>query len=111
MGENKARGANNSAFNSQMMSLLGQRGQLENQRDKVVADGETQRDQFDAQDQDNYYTNMAANLTNFGTNIQGLGRNLNKRQENTDNADLIGLMSKNGIRIGRKKGRLKIVNN
>lgn len=85
------------AFSQQMMSLLGQRSQLENTQDQVVMQGEGQRDIADRQDRDSYFSNMAQNLTNFGTNIQGMGKNLNTMQGNKDMTSLMSQLSKYGL--------------
>ena len=85
------------AFSQQMMNLLGQRSQLENTQDQVVMQGEAQRDISDRQDRDSFYSNMAQNLTNFGTNVQGLGKNLNTMQGNKDMTSLISQLSRYGL--------------
>jgi hypothetical protein len=94
-----------------MMGILSQRTQLENDKDLKEMSGATSRDLEDKGDTDNFYSNMAANLVNAGTNIQGIGKNLNINKQNQDDEDLIGLLSKNGIKIGRdKNGRRVLVN-
>lgn len=107
---NKAKANVNATFANQLTGLLNQRGQLENTQDRMEMSGQTQADDLAAQDLDNYYSNMAQNLTNFGTNVQGIGKAINTSRGNRDNLDLLGTLSTNGITIGRKKGRLKIVN-
>jgi hypothetical protein len=108
---NKANANLKATFAGQLNGLLGQRGQLENQKDMMEMRGQTQADDLAAQDMDNYYSNMAQNLTNFGTNLQGIGKSLNVHRSNQDDIDLLSTLSTNGISIGRRNGKLKIVNN
>lgn len=112
MNTSKAKQSAGDSFSKTMMNLLGQKGQLENIKDRMEMAGEERRDIEDKADRDNYYSNMAENLVNLGTNVQGIGRNLNVSQENQDIQDLIGLTSQNGITVARNKktGRLEIVN-
>ena len=79
--------------NQQLIQLLNQRGQLTNQRDQIEAAGATQRDEREAQDIDNYYSNIAENLSNFATQIGNVGRNLNINKSNKDNTALLESMS------------------
>ncbi len=73
--------------------------------------GQTAADSANAANTDNYFSNMAPNLTNFGTNVQGIGRNVNEAQANQDNIDMVGLATKNNIRIARnRQGKLVILN-
>jgi hypothetical protein len=97
MGKNKAKNAVNDSFSREMMNILGQKSQLEMGRDKVVMTGEAQRDIEDKADTDNFYSNMASNLTNFGTNVQGIGRSLNVRHSNIVDAKLLSQLSQYGL--------------
>jgi hypothetical protein len=110
INRNKAIGDINAGYAHEMEGLLGQQAQLANQRDQVVMTGRTMRDERQAQDTDNYYSNMAQNLTNFGTNIGNIGRELNMSQANKDNASLLSAMSEY-FDFGRdKNGRLVLKN-
>jgi hypothetical protein len=60
---------------------------------------EQQRDIADKMDTDNFYSNRAANLVNFGTNIQGAGRSLNVAKSNKVNMQLLSQLSKYGLSI------------
>jgi hypothetical protein len=97
MGVNKARGGAEDAFAGTMVGLLGQRGQLENQQDQAEMAGQERMDVADKQDVDNYYSQMAQNLTNFGTNIQGVGKALNVNKSNNVNVKLISQLSRYGL--------------
>jgi hypothetical protein len=111
MGKNKAKGANSSAFSRSMAGVLGQKGAITMRKDQMEAAGQTGADIANEQILDNFYTNMGANLTNFGTNVQGIGKSLNKAKSNQDNIDLMALLSQNNIKIARnKKGKLVIAN-
>lgn len=96
-GTNDAKVGANNAFANQMLSLLGQRSQLENIQDEKVMTGETARDIEDKADVDNYYSNKAQNLVNFGTNIQGLGKNINQAKTNKVDAKLLSQLSQYGL--------------
>lgn len=111
IGANKSRNSIDNTLSNQMIGLMDKRGNLENQKDQAEMQGQTVADEQNQQTIDNYYSNMAENLTNFGSNIQGIGKSLNVSKGNQDNIDLIGLLSQNGIKIGRnKKGGLILVN-
>lgn len=97
MTKNKAKNATNDAFAKQMMALLGQESQLSNVRDKYVMTGEQQRDIEDKADKDNFFSNMGQNLTNFGTNVQGIGRSLNVAKSNKVNTNLVSNLSQYGL--------------
>lgn len=110
MNRNKAVGDIDMSYTNQMAGLLAQQGQLANTRDQVVMSGEQARDEREAQNTDNYYSNMAENLTNFGNNIQGLGRNLNTSQGNRDNTALLEQMSEY-FDFGRNKNGKLVLRN
>lgn len=97
MEEDKATGAINDSFANKMIGLMSQRGQLTNQRDSVVMRGRQMRDAEDKADRDNYDSNMAANLVNLGTNVQGIGRALNVAESNKVNTKLLSQMSQFGL--------------
>lgn len=99
-----------SGYTNQMSNLLGQEAQLANQRDQVVMSGATARDEREAQNIDNYYSNMAENLTNLGTNVGNIGRSLNQSKGNRDNVALLEAMSEY-FDFGRdKNGKLVLKN-
>lgn len=97
MAANQAVGGIENSYNAQMMQLLGQQAGLENEQDRVVMSGEQQRDLEDKMDLDNYYSNKGANLVNFGTNVQGIGRALNIARSNKIDANLISQLSRYGL--------------
>lgn len=110
IGRDKAAGQIEQTGNEQLMNLLGQRGQLTNWRDQMQATGQTQADEREAQDIDNYYSNMAENLANFATQAGNIGRNLNISKGNKDNTALLEQMSEY-FDFGRdKNGKLVLKN-
>lgn len=110
IGRDRAAAQIEQTGNEQLVGLLGQRGQLTNWRDQMQATGATERDVREAQDIDNYYTNMAENLTNFATQAGNIGRNLNISKGNKDNTALLESMSEY-FDFGRdKSGKLVLKN-
>lgn len=99
MGVSKSKQAASNSFSNTMMQLLGQRGQLENMQDRFEMAGETQRDIEDKADRDNYYSNMAQNLVNFGSNVQGIGKALNVNRSNKVDSKLLSQLSQYGLGI------------
>lgn len=97
MAANQATAGIENSYNAQMMQLLGQQSELENIQDRVVMSGEQQRDLEDKMDLDNYYSNMGANLVNFGNNVQGIGKALNTAKANKIDANLISQLSRYGL--------------
>lgn len=110
IAKDRAAGQIEQTGNEQLIGLLGQRGQLTNWRDQVQAQGATDRDTREQQDIDNYYSNMAENLSNFATQVGNIGRNLNISKGNKDNTALLEQMSEY-FDFGRdKKGKLVLRN-
>jgi hypothetical protein len=109
LGINTSRNQVYDSSSQNMINLLGQKAQLENMQDQVVMGGEQARDLANRQDMDNVFSNLAENYTNLGTNIQGLGKNLNTSQGNKDMLDIMEQLSKYGLGWQRdSKGRLKL---
>ncbi len=108
LGANKAKVAARDATTKQLIGLTGQRGQLTNMKDRMEMSGQERADIENEAKTDNYFSNNAANLVNFGNNIQGLGRNLNTSKQNQVDANLIASMAKNDIKVDTGSG--KIVN-
>lgn len=102
MGANKAQAAAEDAFSSNLINLLGNRGNIEMKKDQMEMSGEERRDIADKQDLDNYYSNMAQNLTNFGSNVQGIGKALNVARQNKVNKNLLSQLSKHGLSFDSK---------
>jgi hypothetical protein len=105
MASDKAANNVNTNYVKESMSLLGQRASLENQKDAAEMKGETARDTEDKADRDNFYSNMAQNLVNAGTNVQGIGRSLNTAKSNKIDSNLISQLSQYGLAYD-KNGKL-----
>jgi len=112
MNADKARANVRSNYAKNMVGVLGQRSQLDNIADYRQMAGDAQVDAENKMDVDNYFSNLEANYSNLATGVQEIGRDLNIHQTGNDDADLLGLLTKNGIRIGRgSNGRYKLMNN
>lgn len=107
---NKSKAGVAAARANTIANLLGQRGQLTNQRDQMEAAGATARDEREAQNIDNYYSNMAENLVNFGTNVGNIGRSINQHQANVDNQALLESMSEYFNFARDENGKLILTN-
>lgn len=99
LGANKARAAARLGFVNSVVGQLGQRSQLLNVQDARERMGQTAADQANAMDVDNYYSSMAGNLVNLGTNVQGIGQNFNRARQRRDDIRLLNKLSPNGYRI------------
>jgi len=108
LNKTKAQVAANNSYAGQLAGLLGQESELENMRDRVVMAGESQRDVEDKADYDNYYSNMAENLVNFGVNIQGMGKNLNTAHANEVDSNLLSQLSQYGLGFDKKGNLIKV---
>jgi hypothetical protein len=80
---NKAEGDIYDNFSKQMMQMLSQKAGFENEQDNAVMSGEQQRDLADRQDRDNYFSNMAEDISTKGQGIQQIGKMLNQNKANT----------------------------
>jgi len=100
-------------YAQQMMSLLGQKSQLENVQDQMVMQGEQNRDLADRQDIDAFYTNLAENMATASEFTQKQGRDLNVAQYNKDILSLAKSYSRYGIEVVRnpKTNVLELVYN
>lgn len=106
--------AENQAYNSyaqQMMQLLGQKGQMENQQDQMVMQGETQRDLADRQDVDQFYTNLAENFASQSELMQKQGRDMNQAQYNKMILQMSPMFSKYGIGMDVRNGQYVLTYN
>lgn len=109
---NKSRASTRANFAKSMLGVLSQREELQNMKDYREMSGDTQVDAENKMDTDNYYSNLGSNFSNLATGVEQIGRDFNVRQANNDDNELLGLLTKNGIRIGRdRSGKLKLMNN
>ena len=93
----------NTSASQQMSQLYQTQAQMENQQDSVVMRGEEGRDLADRQDRDNFYSQIAQDISSRGQGIQQLGKDMNamklgKTQESLVNNLLMdkGIIIKNG---------------
>jgi hypothetical protein len=80
-----------------MAGLKGQRANLQAQIDQTRMGGEYQRDLADRQDIDQFYTNLAQNLTGVSEGMQKMGRDKNIAKRNKDILSLSKYYSSYGI--------------
>lgn len=80
---NSAEGDVYDNFSKQMMQLLSQQAGFENAQDSAVMGGEQARDLADRQDRDQYYSNLAQDISSKGQGIQTMGKMLNQNKRNT----------------------------
>lgn len=89
----------------QMMQLMGQQANAENVQDQMVMKGEETRDLADRMDRDNFFSNMAEDISTKGKGIQQIGKDLNQTKQNEVAMNLINQLSQYGITVD-KKGNL-----
>ena len=89
----------------QMMQLMGQQANAENVQDQMVMKGEETRDLADRMDRDNFFSQMATDITTKGKGIQQIGKDINQTKQNEVAMNLINQLSQYGITVD-KKGNL-----
>ncbi len=77
MGVNRQRAAIFQAFAQQMQNIIGQQAGMENVQDQMVMQGEKERDLNDRMDKDNFYTQLAQDISTMGTGLQKTGKDVN----------------------------------
>jgi len=94
---------------NQLAGINTQVGAAKTQRDRMVMAGEQARDLADRQDKDNFSTQLGSDITNLGTMYQKLGKDMNTRQTQKEQLELINGLSKFGFEITTNKdGKLEI---
>jgi len=94
---------------NQLAGINTQVGAAKTQRDRMVMAGEQARDLADRQDKDNFSTQLGSDITNLGTMYQKLGKDMNTRQTQKEQLELINGLSKYGFNITTNKdGKLEI---
>ena len=109
---NKAEGNIYDDFAKQMMGLLTKQAGFENIQDEKVMAGESVRDDNDRKDRDNYYSQLAKDISTKGQGIQQIGKMVNQNKKNTVSENLLdesskGHMVKNG-RVFLKDGTTEL---
>jgi len=97
----------NNSVNTQEMSLMDRRSALLQDIDRMVMQGEAQRDLADRQDKDAFYTNLSRNATDYAAGLQHLGGMFNRHQENITNNNLLAQLSQYGFTLDPKTGLLR----
>lgn len=97
----------NNSINTQEMSLMDRRSALLQDIDRMVMQGEAQRDLADRQDKDAYYTNLSRNAADYAAGLQHLGGMFNRHQENITNNNLLAQLSQYGFTLDPKTGLLR----
>jgi len=88
-----------SQFAQEMMSILGQEAGMENQRDRVVMEGEQLRDENDRKDRDNYFSQRATDKAAIGEGLTKTGGSMNEIKQRNMTENLINQLSNYGITI------------
>ena len=88
---------------NQLAGINTQVGAAKTQRDRMVMAGEQARDLADRQDKDNFSTQLGSDITNLGTMYQKLGKDMNTRQTQKEELEIINMMSKHGVQAKRNK--------
>ena len=78
-GINRAREGVQSNYNTQLSNILGQRAQLQNQRDRIVMGGEDARIQRQQQEEDAYRSGLANARLGIGRGLQAAGAYINEQ--------------------------------
>ena len=79
---NQAEGDIYDTFSKQMMGLLSKQAGFENTQDQIVMGGEQARDLADRKDRDNFFSQMAQDISTKGEGIQTLGKMFNQNKRN-----------------------------
>lgn len=83
----------NDSFARNNANLLFQKANMQNQQDRVVMEGERQRDLANRMDRDNYFTQLSADTASQGRGFQEIGKDLNSIQKSSVMSNLINQLS------------------
>jgi hypothetical protein len=81
-GANDAMGKASAQFAQQMMQMMSRKAQMEMMQDRMVMQGEDQRDMRDRADKDAHYSNMAQDIASYSTGLQQTGKDVNQIAQN-----------------------------
>lgn len=93
-----ATGAENKVYDdyaTQMINILGKEAQLENDQDRMVMQGEYQRDIADRQDKDAFSTAKGQGLRDIGMTVANAGKQVNDMKSRDTQFNLLGSMYEN----------------
>jgi len=108
MGANQQKVAAIMAFAQQMQGLFGQQAGLENVQDQMVMTGEKERDINDRMDQDNFYTQLAQDISTMGTGLQKTGKDVNAVKTRNVTQTTLNQMYDN-FKVNAMTGEIKTV--
>lgn len=103
LGVNRAYNEMEAGNNSQIASLLSERGRIEMMQDNAEMKGASMAAEADRMDMDNFYTNLSENLVNLGSGLGEIARNLNIKQHDKEAMAALSLLNKYGMTVGRNK--------
>lgn len=95
-------------FSEMLQGILSQEAQLENQQDSMVMQGEAQRDLADRQDKDNYFSNLAEDISTMGTGTQKMGKDVNAIKSRKVTGQIVKDMFPN-FQIDAMTGKTKFI--
>lgn len=104
---NDAQGNVYQQYANQLMQMMAQKAHMENQQDQIVMQGDYQRDLADRQDRDNFYSQMAQDISTKGQGLQEIGYDINKMKEREVRTKLLGQLSRFGFGIDEKGNLIK----
>jgi len=81
-------------FAKQMVGVLSKQAGFENVQDQAVMAGESTRDDNDRRDRDNYFSQLAKDISTKGQGIQQAGKMLNQNKKNNVSENLLNQGSK-----------------
>lgn len=97
----KSTRAINNDYNTGLANINSQQAQFENQQDRMVMHGKGQKDMADRYDRDNYYSQLAQDISTQGTGLQQTGKDLNSMEQNKMMENLLNQLSKYGLVLDR----------
>lgn len=95
-------------FTKLMQNIFAQEAGLENQQDQVVMQGEAQRDLADRQDRDNFYTQLARDISTKGAGLRKIGSDLNQIKSRNVTGEVLNQMYRN-FGVNAMTGEIKSV--
>lgn len=99
---NNAQEETYNSFAQSMMGILSQQAGMETNIDSVVMQGEQSKDLADRQDRDNYFSQLAKDISTKGYGLQETGKDINQLKENKVTMNLINQLSAYGITVDDK---------
>lgn len=108
MGAQRSKSQVYNEFTKLMQNIFAQEAGLENQQDQVVMQGEAQRDLADRQDRDNFYTQLAKDISTKGAGLRKIGSDLNQIKSRNVTGEVLNQMYRN-FGVNAMTGEIKSV--